>query len=98
MKKNIFDISQWDNFNELQKNQIESEGYLRVLEYLLNNNIDVNDDNYQYYEKKYLEKYTNLFFIKNSLSKYLQTLDPQITRWEVNFYEKTIEVYYAEEI
>lgn len=92
--KEIIDISKWEYFSDLKQNQIEVNGYLFILDYFLNNNTDINNPHYKYYEKKYIESYTNLFFIKILLEDYLKNLRSDIIRWEADFIKQQVTVYY----
>lgn len=95
MKEEIINLSNWEEFNEFQKYQFETDGYVYILEYLLKQNVDINNIHYQYYEKKYIEAYFNLILYKDKLTHYLEILDKNIKRWDmINFTSKEVKIYY----
>ena len=98
MKSKMIDISDWEGFPNYEKSQINSDAYAQILEYLLKKGIDINHPHCKYYEKKYIEEYTNLFFAKNDLGLYLKNLDNNIIRWFADFNTKTAEVFYERNV
>lgn len=87
----IINVSELNYLNDLEKAHIETESYLSILKYLLNINYDVNHQNYQYYEKLYLDSYFNLFNLKQKLETYIkQKLTLKSFSWQIDFEKKEV--------
>lgn len=95
MTSKILSIADWEGFDYYEKSQIDSDAYAHILEFLLNEGFDISHPHCQYYEKKYIEAYTNLFFATNDLVTYLREQEPNMTCWFADFGTKTAEVRYG---
>ena len=86
------DISNWENFNSLFRFYIELHGYKSILLFLLNKNIDINSDIYQYYQTKYIQTYINFFYEREDLLEWIANKynDIQQFEWAINFSRKEV--------
>lgn len=94
----IISIADWEDFAFYEKSQVDTDAYANILEFLLKEGIDISHPHCQYYEQKYIKAYTNLFFAKDKLTRYLQQEEPEMTRWFATFGNKEVKVCYGTEI
>ena len=94
--KITIDISDYEFLETLEMVQYEVNAYVNVLEHLLGKKVSVEDEHYQYYEKKYIQNYFILNKEKDKFVEYLHNskgLDPtKDFGWTVNFDTKEVTI------
>lgn len=94
--KTIIDISDYASLGSLEMTQYEVNAYVNVLEHLLEKKVSVEDEHYQYYEKKYIQNYIILNREKDKFMEYLSSskgLDPSTDfNWFINFDTKEVTI------
>lgn len=94
--KTIIDISDYASLDSLEMIQYEVNAYVNVLEHLLDKKVSVEDEHYQYYEKKYIQNYIILNREKDKFMEYLSSskgLDPSMNfSWSINFDTKEVTI------
>ena len=66
-----FDISNYENIQTLTRLFIDQEAYIETLLFLLDKQYSNNNELYQWYEKKYIETYVELFYEKEKFISWL---------------------------
>ena len=69
--KTVINISSYEGLQDLEMIQYEVNAYVNVLEHLLNRKVNVQDEHYQYYEKKYIH---NFFILNKEKEKFVNYL------------------------
>lgn len=95
MESRIIDISNWEYFYQLYDAQVKVDSNVYILEYFLNNNVDINNEHYQYYQKEYIHSCFDLSEMKNKLSEYLRNFITDKFQWSVNFIKKEVIIDYV---
>ena len=94
----VANIEDWGHLNELEKIHIQNQSYMNLLLYFLENKTEINDEHYQYYQKKYLDSYFELDSLKEQFVNYLKQSniikEQDKIEWNINFLTK--EVYINE--
>lgn len=84
--------------NKLQALQYECDSRKDLLTFMVNNNVDINSDNFQKYHKEYQDFYAELSILKDEMQKTF--LNPQvpgkIIRWNLDFTTNQVTCNYEE--
>lgn len=98
--KTVINISSYEGLQDLEMIQYEVNAYVNVLEHLLNRKVSVQDEHYQYYEKKYIHNFFILNKEKEKFVNYLFSILPedkfnlhQNFNWDINFDTKEVTIY-----
>lgn len=94
--KTVIDISEYKSLEELEMIQYEVNAYVNVLEHLLGKKVDVNDEHYKYYEKKYIQNYVKLNREKDKFVEFLSNFEEVKSlsdfSWSINFDTKEVTI------